>query len=51
MSLRGLLDEKDPAQAEVLGAIKRRFREETFTREAIAQVIAAHPELVSISLF
>ncbi len=26
--------------------IKRRFREETFTRESIANVIHAHPELV-----
>ncbi|KAI5118076.1 hypothetical protein M0805_009157 [Coniferiporia weirii] len=48
LSLRGLLDERDPAQAEVLGAIKRRFREETFTRESIAQVISAHPELIRL---
>ena len=27
--------------------IKRRFLEETFTRESIAKVIEAHPELVS----
>jgi glutamate dehydrogenase len=29
-----------------LNDIKRRFREETFTRESIANVIHAHPELV-----
>ncbi|THG97604.1 hypothetical protein EW145_g7585 [Phellinidium pouzarii] len=48
LSLRGLLDERDAAHAEVLGAIKQRFREETFTRESIAQVIAAHPELIRL---
>lgn len=30
----------------MLDDIKRRFREETFTRESIAQVVHAHPELV-----
>ena len=46
LQLKNLLDENDPAHAEVLNDIKRRFREETFTRESIAQVIHAHPELV-----
>jgi glutamate dehydrogenase len=41
-----VLDETNPAHAEVLNDIKRRFREETFTRESIAQVIHAYPELV-----
>jgi glutamate dehydrogenase len=36
----------DPAHELVLGDIKRRLREETFTREAIAQVLLAHPQLV-----
>lgn len=46
LQLRNVLDEANPAHAEVLNDIKRRFREETFTRESIQQVIHAHPELV-----
>ncbi|KAJ7444126.1 NAD-specific glutamate dehydrogenase [Mycena galericulata] len=46
LSLRNVLDEADPAHAEVLSDIKRRFREETFTRESIAGVISAYPELM-----
>ncbi|KAL5524325.1 GDH2 [Sanghuangporus sanghuang] len=48
MALRGILDETKPEHAEVLNAIKRRFREETFTRESIMEAIAAHPELVHL---
>lgn len=32
----------------MLNDIKRRFREETFTRESIAQIIHAHPDLVCL---
>ena len=46
LHLKNALDESNPAHAEVLNDIKRRFREETFTRESIAQVIHAHSELV-----
>ncbi|EIW81085.1 NAD-specific glutamate dehydrogenase [Coniophora puteana RWD-64-598 SS2] len=45
--LKDVLDENIATHAEVLNDIKRRFREETFTRESIAQVIHAHPDLVS----
>ena len=41
-----MLDENNPSHAEVLAKIKTRFREETFTRENIREVIQAHPELV-----
>jgi glutamate dehydrogenase len=47
LQLKNVLNENDVAHAEVLNDIKRRFREETFTRESIAQVIHAHPELAS----
>ena len=47
LNLRNLLDESNPTHAEVLNDIKRRFREETFTRESIAQVIHAYPDIVS----
>ncbi|KAF8158475.1 NAD-specific glutamate dehydrogenase [Crassisporium funariophilum] len=47
LQLKNVLNENDPAHAEVLNDIKRRFREETFTRESIAQVIHAHPDIVS----
>ncbi|KAI0265566.1 NADH-dependent glutamate dehydrogenase [Gloeopeniophorella convolvens] len=46
LALKNALDESNPAHAEVLNDIKRRFREETFTRESIANVIHAHPELI-----
>jgi hypothetical protein len=46
LALKNVLDEMNAAHAEVLNDIKRRFREETFTRESIANVIHAHPELV-----
>jgi glutamate dehydrogenase len=46
LALKNVLDESNPTHEEVLNDIKRRFREETFTRESIANVIHAHPELV-----
>jgi glutamate dehydrogenase len=46
LALKNVLNEANPAHEEVLMDIKRRFREETFTRESIANVIHAHPELV-----
>jgi glutamate dehydrogenase len=46
LHLRNALDESNPIHAEVLNDIKMRFREETFTRESIQQVIHAHPDLV-----
>ena len=56
LALKNVLDETNPTHAEVLNDIKRRFREETFTRESIANVIHAYPEIVScrvlvVSLF
>ncbi|KAF8578923.1 NADH-dependent glutamate dehydrogenase [Ramaria rubella] len=46
IGLKNVLDETNPDHAEVLNNIKTRFREETFTREGIANVIQAHPELI-----
>jgi glutamate dehydrogenase len=46
LALKNVLDETNPTHEEVLMDIKRRFRDETFTRESIANVIHAHPELV-----
>lgn len=40
------LDETNPSHMETLNKIKTRFREETFTRENIREVIQNHPELV-----
>jgi glutamate dehydrogenase len=48
LHLKNILDESNPSHAEVLNDIKRRFREETFTRESIAQVIHAHSELIHL---
>ena len=51
LALKNVLDESNPAHAEVLNDIKIRFREETFTRESILEVITAYPELVSEKIF
>ncbi|KAL6304426.1 NAD-specific glutamate dehydrogenase [Sparassis latifolia] len=48
LALKNILDESNPSHAEVLNDIKRRFREETFTRESIAQVIHAHADLINL---
>ncbi|KAG1822705.1 NAD-specific glutamate dehydrogenase [Suillus subaureus] len=48
LHLKNILDESNPSHAEVLNDIKRRFREETFTRESIAQVIHAHAEIIRL---
>lgn len=48
ISLRNVLDESNPDHAEVLNSIKIRFREETFTREGIAECVKAYPELVRL---
>ena len=46
--MKRILDESNASHAEVLNDIKRRFREETFTRESIMEAIAAYPELVHL---
>ncbi|SJL07183.1 probable glutamate dehydrogenase, NAD(+)-specific [Armillaria ostoyae] len=48
LQLKNVLNENDPIEAEVLNNIKRRFREETFTRESIAQTIHNHSELIRL---
>lgn len=45
-SLKEILNENDPDQADVLAKIKTRLRDETFTRENIRDVIINHPELI-----
>ncbi|KAE9387379.1 hypothetical protein BT96DRAFT_948403 [Gymnopus androsaceus JB14] len=42
------LGREQPAHAEAYNNIKRRFREETFTRESIEQVIHTHSELIRL---
>ncbi|RXK35332.1 glutamate dehydrogenase [Tremella mesenterica] len=46
LALKNVLDDENPTHAEVLNKIKTRFREETFTRESIRQVIHSHPDLI-----
>ncbi|KAG8935801.1 NAD-dependent glutamate dehydrogenase [Tulasnella sp. 419] len=48
LQLKNVLDENDATHAEVLNNIKTRFREETFTRQSILDVILAHPELLRL---
>lgn len=47
-ALRELLDDSDPHQAAVLNDIKLRFREETFTRQSIYEVIKSFPQIVRL---
>lgn len=46
VALKSILDESNSVHAEVLNNIKTRFRDETFTRDSIKDVIKAHPELI-----
>ena len=46
LALKNVLDDSNPDHAEVMNKIKTRFREETFTRENIREVIQSHPELI-----
>ncbi|KAI8456081.1 Glutamate/Leucine/Phenylalanine/Valine dehydrogenase-domain-containing protein [Phakopsora pachyrhizi] len=48
LALKGLLNESDPMQAGVLNDIKRRFREETFTRQSILDVVIAYPSIIRL---
>ncbi|CDZ97227.1 nad-specific glutamate dehydrogenase [Phaffia rhodozyma] len=48
ISLKSILDESNPVHAEVLNNIKTRFREETFTRESIKDVISTNPQLIRL---
>ncbi|EGG04598.1 uncharacterized protein MELLADRAFT_49084 [Melampsora larici-populina 98AG31] len=48
LALKGLLNESDPVQAGVLNDIKRRFREETFTRQSIYEVVLAYPAIIRL---
>lgn len=47
-ALREALDESDPQQAAILNEIKLRFREETFTRQSIQEVILSHPDIIRL---
>ncbi|EJU02932.1 NAD-dependent glutamate dehydrogenase [Dacryopinax primogenitus] len=48
LALKNVLDESNPEHEQVLNQIKRRFRDETFTRQYIEDVIKAHPELIRL---
>jgi glutamate dehydrogenase len=45
-ALKSILNENDANQASVLADIRTRFRQETFTRQSIMDVIQAWPELI-----
>lgn len=45
-ALKDLLNEEDTAQAAVLSDIRARFRQETFTRASILEVLQSYPEIV-----
>ncbi|GJJ15432.1 hypothetical protein Clacol_009709 [Clathrus columnatus] len=46
--LRNVLDETNPDHAEVLNGIKKRFREETYTRELIEEIVKGYPEMIRL---
>ncbi|KAG4304681.1 hypothetical protein PORY_002074 [Pneumocystis oryctolagi] len=47
-SLSSILDMNNPIHCEVLAKLKRRLREETFTRDYIFEIIQAYPELIKL---
>lgn len=47
-TLQALLDEKDPVHVEVLTKLKKRLRQETFTREYILDIVQQYPELIKV---
>ncbi len=50
LALKNVLDDANPLHAEVLNDIKKRFREETFTRQGISETSLAYPDLVCLPL-
>lgn len=47
-SLLTILDRANPAHVEVISKIKKRLRQETFTREYILDIIKSYPELIKL---
>ncbi|KAI7864292.1 Glutamate/Leucine/Phenylalanine/Valine dehydrogenase-domain-containing protein [Spinellus fusiger] len=48
MSLNTILDRANPVHEEVLGKMKKRLRQDTFTREYILDIIQLYPELIKL---
>ncbi|KAF8315590.1 NAD-dependent glutamate dehydrogenase [Clavulina sp. PMI_390] len=48
LALKNVLNESNPEHADVLHAVKTRFRDETFTRQSIFDIVAAYPELLRL---
>ncbi len=47
-ALKGFLDESNQEQATVLADIRARFRQETYTRQAILETLQAYPEIIRL---
>jgi glutamate dehydrogenase len=48
LALTTILDRTNPIHEEVLNKMKKRLRQETFTREYILDIISKHPELIKL---
>ena len=48
MSLKNILNPDDVTQANVLAEIRKRLREETFTRQSILESLQAYPDLLRL---
>ncbi|CAO3595065.1 unnamed protein product [Absidia cylindrospora] len=48
LSLSNILDNSDPVHEEVLTKMKKRLRQDTFTREYILDIIKLYPELIKL---
>lgn len=48
LTLTSLLDPKDPVHVEVLTKLKKRLRQETFTREYVLDIVKQYPELIKL---
>ncbi|KAI8138244.1 Glutamate/Leucine/Phenylalanine/Valine dehydrogenase-domain-containing protein [Fennellomyces sp. T-0311] len=48
LSLTNILDSKNPIHEEVLSKMKKRLRQDTFTREYILDIIKRYPDLIKL---
>lgn len=47
-SLAGIIDASNPVEQEILSKIKKRLRQETFTREYVLDIVLQYPDLIRV---
>ena len=48
VALQGILDPNNPAHTDVMTMLKKRLRQETFTREYVLDIVLLYPELIKM---